>query len=91
MEFEQRQSGVLIPTVPRKPPKETRFPYQIECPEKREQAKQGLKLLWDAMGLESPGGLVVGDKSQYGLYWDLWHTMGETLLGDDCPEMAVLC
>ena len=83
MEMQSRPSGLVVPKPPPEPP--PRSPVEIQDPEARETARDGLNLLWDAMDLSS------GDDGWlYHQHLSLWQFVGEELLGDDCPDREVL-
>lgn len=90
MELRERPSGLVeVFDKPPGPPKpQCRYARsEIQRAEHREQAREALLLLWDAMSLSSGGGGIrLPDHENFDHYYALYRYVGELLLGRDCPE-----
>jgi len=95
MDFEKSDSGLLTPKEKPKKPKRKYGPTEITDEKKREMAKLALLKLWDSMDLTSGGsGIRLPDEPSNELcetYYQIYHFIGEFLLGKDCPEKEILC
>lgn len=91
-DMERRPSGLVVPKPPPEPPPRRPYgPTEIQDPEARKKAKEGLTLLWDAMGLRDGGGLVFAlDRHRRDVRYGVYYSFGEALLGEECPEGETL-
>lgn len=80
MQLEQRPSGLIAPAEPPKPP-EPVPPGTIKHEEERELARKGLRLIAQAMRLNSSGGIVLPD-ARKPYHWALFNYACEVLLGE---------
>ena len=89
MEMLSRPSGLVVPKPPPEPPLSRRHGImELRDPEAREKAAVALGLLWDALDLSSGPGL--GREPKWKSRYLLYRFIGETLLGNDCPEKETL-
>lgn len=89
MEFEQRRSGLAVPKKKPEPPARQYGLLEIQDDERRDIAKEALSLLWDAMDLSHPGGIVLKG-SHHTTHSQVYWIVGQMLLGDECPEKEIL-
>ncbi len=94
MKVELRKSGLVIPkqiTDEQERPRKYRPPLQIQSDGSRAKAREALLLLWDAMGISSGGRGILGDSAAvHDAHYQAYRFIGEMILGDDCPEKAVM-
>lgn len=90
--YEQRECGLIVPKAKPAPPERKYAPLELPTVEQRRVAKDALSMLWDAMELSSPPGIVLPGRSQeaYDAHYQAYRYVGEMLLGKDCPEKEVL-
>lgn len=88
MKTTESDSGLILPVQKPEPPKRTYGPLEIQDAERRKEAREAIKDLWDAMQLTN-GSLWSDSKERYDAHYRLWHYVGEMLLGEDCPKMLV--
>ena len=96
MDFEQRQSGLVVPKeTAMPPPKRTYGSTEIQDESRRALVADALLALWDAMDLSHGGGSIrlQGEQTveMREEYYRAYRFFGELLLGKDCPSREVLC
>jgi len=98
MEFTNRNSGLAVPqSNPPQRPKPPKRPYrvtEIQDEEKRELASKALLQLWDAMDLSNSSRIHLPNSpsnEMSDVHWQIYHFVGELILGEDCPEREVFC
>jgi len=87
MEFTQRASGLAVPKEKPQKPKRVYAASELQDEDRRDEARQALNYLWDAMELSRGGGIFINDKPN--MYRKLYDYVGSVLLGDDVPEREI--
>lgn len=90
MEFQERESGLVVPKDKVQVPHREYGPLEIQDDEPRELASKALLQLWDAMNLSNPpSGIVTRNNRNHETYYQLYQFVGQLLLGPDYPEKEV--
>lgn len=87
MEFTQRASGLAVPKEKPQKPRRVYGASELQDEDRREEARQALNYLWDAMELSNVSRIVLNDKPN--MYRKLYDYVGTVLLGDDVPEREI--
>ena len=78
MEFEERQSGIVVPKNKPQQPSHQYGQLEIQDEKRRALAVEALSKLWDAMNLSSPGGGIrLPDNLNYETYRQATHLIRE--------------
>lgn len=89
MQYEQRESGIVVPKEKPEKPKRKYGVLEIQDEKRRELATEALSKLWDALELSDGRGYIGEDRARYDIYYKLYRFIGEMSLGEDCPEKEV--
>lgn len=96
MKIDTLPSGLIVPVAsPEKTPEPPRHYGSLEFrkTEDREAIKAAMVELWKAMRLRE--GSYQFEQASTDRLWEdrhrLWRFIGENLLGDECPDLEVLC
>ncbi len=94
MDFEQENSGLLIPKQKPEEPKRKYGLMEIRDEARREMAKKALDELWKAMSLHDHHYIHAPDmplpsEDLCKIYNQVFNFVGKMLLGKDCPEHEV--
>ena len=89
-DFTKRDSGLVVPVDKPDKPARQYGALEIRDEAQRTKAKEAMAILWRAMDLHQqgsqiklPNDLCLADRER------LWRYLGQTLLGDECPECEV--
>lgn len=92
MEVEFTESGICIPKQPPlpppQPPQHEFGSIEIQDPQLRAKAAEGMLLLWDAMRLTQWSSF---DSELHEQRMQAYRNFGEAILGKDCPEKEQWC
>lgn len=77
MEFQERESGLVVPKEKPAPPKRRYGPLEIADEDRRALAREALCKLWDAMNLSNPcGGIRLPGTENYDTYESVYRFVG---------------
>ena len=90
-EFIERPDGIVVPRPPPEPPGREYGSMEIRDESERKKAREALRILWHAMGLYNPGPIVLPPyMPKYEDSYRLYRYLGESILGDECPDFEQL-
>lgn len=95
MKLTKQPSSLILPRPKPLPRPKTRQydPLEIRDEDKRQEAKEALRHLWHAMGLFDSCSITLPDdpsKAAREAYRRMYYSIGNILLGDECPECEEL-
>lgn len=82
-EYELHKSGLVIPQERPKQPQRRLGLLEVKDPDDREKVAAVLSDLWDALKLTEWSQFR---REEHEAWYRMYRYMGESLLGDDCPE-----